>query len=1425
MEQRTPQRDVPTDNVWDAVERVPTIKNDILPAVVPAGRPYPQSGVALIITLILLAVVTVMAVAFLASSRRERGAVTTTTDTASARLAADAALASAEAQIVANVLATTNPYNFGLVVSTNYINSFGFDTTAQPPAPASNPTNVNYDYLHGGGALNQSEQLQNIANLLYSPRAPVFIQTNSPNATNYDFRFYFDLNRNGIFDTNGLLPLISPDPNNPYYDNNGNTMPNIINGNTKSNLDIGDPEWIGVLDHPDQPHGPNNRFIARYAFIAVPIGSALDLNAIYNQAAPNGMLVNSTNSTAQDGFMRNQGVGSWEVNLAAFLADLNTNEWDNPFTQPYNYYEPGAHNAGYAFEDALSLLSYRYGYNYNSLFSLQTLYGAIGYSTYANGVVDTYTFGNVMTNTYLPFLKVAPNATSWAGSDNTNHFFDMQELFNTNETEAGITPPGFTDRLLSAGTNISTYNRYTFYRLLSQMGTDSAPEQNKMNLNYDNLDPGANGVLNVNGTASVTNLVPWTPLGFFTNAADRMLRAYSQDWLARDPANYVATYGVDSTTNIGTALFPTNIPVSFGITNIPVWIGASNRLVYSSAIQRVLQLAANIYDASTNNTAVLGNNYPSVFRPTFNVVRDQNGFTNVYINGYTNVASVTGTIDAKLTLPVDVTSLPLGASVINYQNGVNVYGVPWIIGAKKGFPNFNEFSMENVVWIERKLEITRPYTNALLSLYQTNQMYIMSISNSIGVECWNSYSTNYLPLKNLNITVRDSLSMTLSNLDAGTTPPLNGNPNPTSFLTNNAVNITRPLFWPGTSQPWSTNNYNPNPYSFDIPLSAIALFLTNGVYVYKDQQFESTTNYPDIGISQLPHFGLQTTNRLQVMMLDTDNNGIKHVIDYVQFAGPNSSRDLNAEIVDHDPTHPSAGFWNTNLSSGIVQGVINQILYSENPTVHKQLGDVTVTNDDLTWVNPPGSTVGQEIAAFNAFLSPNFVGTGEDPQTFQIVEATNLLLTVQVPFTPARYSYEYTTWQANDPLVHYLASDLSYSGNEPSGLETGIHQWNSSTTNLPASNLGLLNDRYQPWSISTQMREVAGVDTNGLNLAFKDPLIYSSDDWDFPAYKFPTVGWLGRVHRGTPWQTVYLKASDILKETIAANPFLGTNTWMVWTGNTNATTDAVNAGPVQDRLLFDLFSTAFNDNATRGQLSVNVGANDTNNPQAGLAAWSALFSGVMVLANNTNTDFLIQSNQFIFPRFALSTTASPIQPAGAAGTASVLGQIVTNINFFRANFVNDDGLAGSFEHIGDILAVPQLTEQSANLNRTDPIQAAYGINDELYEWLPQQTMSLLRLGGSPQTPVRYVIYCYGQTLKPAPNGIVTSGSSFGMCTNYQIVSEVATRAIVRVNSTRISNIFQPSNTNAPIYTNAWINVPSVTNNNAVIENFNVLPPD
>jgi hypothetical protein len=416
---------------------------------------------------------------------------------------------------------------------------------------------------------------------------------------------------------------------------------------------------------------------------------------------------------------------------------------------------------------------------------------------------------------------------------------------------------------------------------------------------------------------------------------------------------------------------------------------------------------------------------------------------------------------------------------------------------------------------------------------------------------------------------------------------------------------------------------------------------------------------------------------------------------------------------------------------------------------------------------------------------------------------------------------QYISRQANDPLVHYVVGDLNYSGNEGNEggvLSTGITNSDRKAVHM-LPDLGNVNDRYQPWGIISQMAELANVSSSAFDLAFKDPLVRGSDYWDFPANKFPTVGWLGRVHRGTPWQSVYLKAMNVLTESS-----IGTNTWAQWTGDTQLPYgqqfpyseyyDAMNSAPAQDRLLFDLFTTAFNDNAARGTLSVN---------QTNLAAWSALFSGVVAISNNS-PDVRI-SSVFQYQNSAVSNTPVIIQPAGPAGINSPLGQLVNGVNGInqaRAAFTNADGLVGTFEHAGDILSVKQFTERSPFLNWNDSLQQTNGISDEMYEWLPQQTMSLLRCASSP----RYVIYCYGQALKPAPESIYTGGDHggayFGMVTNYQIVSEIATRAVVRFNSTLTNVIVGANNLGGGIN---WFSVPVVTNNNAVIENFNLLPPD
>jgi hypothetical protein len=1354
---------------------------------------HPQDGVALIITLILLGVVTFMAVAFLALSRRERGAVTTVTDTAGARYAADAALANAEAQIIANALIATNPFNFGLLVSTNFVNRSGF----QSGVSSYTFTNVSYQYPNGNFVVG-NDFLQNLTSLWYSPRPPVFMAGTNFAAGN-DFRYYHDLNRNRQFDPNGVVT---------NYNSLGFVIYDAL-GLAVTNFRVGDPEWIGVLERPDAPHGPNNKFIARYAYIAVPIGNTLDLNAIHNNAR------RSTQVTDDDGFFRNQGVGSWEINLAAFLADLNTNVWfQNPATL-FAYYDyepvlPGGPLARFrAFDDALALLNYRYGGSYVNLASVDSLYGAFGFpgnTAFRLDGIDGYSDGPLQTtlNTNADWTVDAPGRP-WSGANNTNQYYTHQELFDPARTEMGVTPPGFIEHLLQAGTNtytgtnVPTYDRYTFYRLLAQLGTDSEPERNKLNLNYRNV---TNGII-VPGME--TNFYSWTALEFFNNAADRLLRTYTARWRDSNPTNFARTYYAADNFNFEPDQW-TNYP-AFGLSGAPgvipgIPVLVSNRFVYTSAVNRLLQLAANLYDATTNNTYEMGRNYPSVFRPLFS--RDRDGWgTNVFISGYTNVFSVFDGVNPPLDLPVNIAFLAAtNIAVTNFA--INVYNVPWIIGAKKGFPNFNEFVVENVVGVSRRLQLSRYTNTSQPTITHTNQMYIMDLSSSLGVDLWNSYNSAY----NGTVSgwVRESLALSLTNDDG--LPPLS-----MSFSTNCPISSSS---WSGTS-PWAGNE--PNAASFIVPLGGTFMMLTNSVYRTPTAGLTGgtlpgswsapclvPTNYLGfLGMTVLfetntfgfrvPHWWLLTTNRLQVYMLDYNNN-IYRVIDYAHFEQV-SLRDLNAELFTDGADGGSHGVWNTNINTAttLPYGIENQIRVSRRQTP----GYENPSPEDGSWRSDPqavplGGTIEEQQVAFAAF----FTKYGVAAQSPSGLTATNLLSQVQAPYSPWRRLVSYTVLQANDPLVHYLASDMTPSYKldvtnhvDPGGMLPTL-------TNL---DLGMLNKNYQPWGGSPRF---ASSNDYNFNLALKDPLVWQSDDWDFPTAKLPAVGWLGRVHRGTSWQSVYLKASAV-----------GLVNWMNWTGDKiNSGYDAYNSAPVQDRQLFDVFTTAFNDNATCGTLPVNVGAPDGPS----LAAWSALFSGVVALSNNVSDNNLISSG--VQHQTSPGYTWWLIQPAGSAGPNSPLWQLANSINQTRAR--TNLFPMQAFSRVGDILAVTNLTEHSPFLNYSSMAQRTNGISDEMYEWLPQQTMALLRCSSSP----RYVIYCYGQTLKPAPNGIYTGGGPYlGMVTNYQVVSETASRAVVRFDSLR-TNTFAYWVTNvAGFPATNWYTIPVVTNNNAVIERFNFLPPD
>jgi hypothetical protein len=262
-------------------------------------------------------------------------------------------------------------------------------------------------------------------------------------------------------------------------------------------------------------------------------------------------------------------------------------------------------------------------------------------------------------------------------------------------------------------------------------------------------------------------------------------------------------------------------------------------------------------------------------------------------------------------------------------------------------------------------------------------------------------------------------------------------------------------------------------------------------------------------------------------------------------------------------------------------------------------------------------------------------------------------------------------------------------------------------------------------------------------MLFKDPLITSASAWNFPTNKYPSIGWLGRVHRGTPWQTVYFKSDNPLNE---AEPFPG---WTNWSGSpwTGIQAQAPDTYPTNDWAIADLFTTAPNDNAARGLLSVN----NTN-----YAAWAAVLSGVMALTNINGGVPIDPTNVYAF----VDGTYPAINPTNG-------------INYIRSANVN-----GLFHKIGQILQAPTLTVASPFVTNALATPNSGLYSDEVVERIPQQIMGLLKVG-EPQ----FVIYAWGESLRP--KNIYLGTPNTGLCTNYEITGEYLSRMVCHVVHTNL----------------------------------------
>ena len=210
----------------------------------------------------------------------------------------------------------------------------------------------------------------------------------------------------------------------------------------------------------------------------------------------------------------------------------------------------------------------------------------------------------------------------------------------------------------------------------------------------------------------------------------------------------------------------------------------------------------------------------------------------------------------------------------------------------------------------------------------------------------------------------------------------------------------------------------------------------------------------------------------------------------------------------------------------------------------------------------------------------------------------------------------------------------------------------------------------------------------GPDLAFKDPLVWGSDYWNFPTHQTWNPNWLGNVHRGTPWQTIYLKSPDILAERLSYLGNVGINTWMIWSGNVNNPADAGHTSPVNDWHLAGLLATLLNTNAPPPFFSVN-------NPDPN--AWAAELNGLTAWTNDTPGDTIVLSSN--------SPAVTALAAAIETTRARQPGQL--------------------FPEVGAILATPALSIESPYLDWSNPPQQQPGISDADYEALPGQLLALL----------------------------------------------------------------------------------------------------
>jgi len=726
------------------------------------------------------------------------------------------------------------------------------------------------------------------------------------------------------------------------------------------------------------------------------------------------------------------------------------------------------------------------------------------------------------------------------------------------------------------------------------------------------------------------------PTAFFTNVASQLM--------ASDAAVVAQALGAYA-------------PYPSGLNAIQVY--PTNE--YSPPLHRVLQLAANLYDAATNRYFGTTDAFPTVFRPIF-LTTHTNG-TQVFIVGY-----------QELTDHASFVNFPPLMRNLEDPNNIRVgpldmvRGIPLVIGAKKGFPNFNELELRSKIEVGRRLQFLKHLATDQTP-YLTNQMYLLSITNEFGLEFWNSV-TNAYPRDLLLEAVAD-ITATITGADGGLVGTNSGGT--VGPYSNHVVLFPPPPLiihsntWPGFS-PYFPVNSMVVPFT---PATTHFMLLTNSSYSSSQNAliapvqtwFEATPGFP------VPQWTLNLSASLLCFLYDLQ---AQRIVDYVNLTATRPPFDITTNLMHGAQFTGLNGFsgsmFITNRYGGTdpsspTWGIVNQIAAS--------LG---LNTNDLVWstppVNPPGWDVAGEVNFFrtNVARLPPLAGPFEGP----------LYLTNQFesPYVATRNMYLYISWQANDPLVHYTLGDLSLAGE----LSTNYTDYDTSVREgFTIGNIGRINERYEPWPGVGTMAYGSPTLTD---MRVKDPGVRCSSDWTFPSGPVLDTASLGQVHRGTPWQTVYLKSSAI-----------DAATWAGWSGESSWSDPQAPPWfltlPTNDWRHIAVLAPLFNTNAPLDLVSAN---------QANPGAWAAVMDGMFAWSDTTN-----------------GIAQSLVVSSNSPGTALIAASL---------DALRTGQPGGVFTSIGQVLAAPPLSDGSPWLLRA-PALGTQLIDSEI-EALAAQLAAVLR---------------------------------------------------------------------------------------------------